>query len=482
MATLYVNGATGDDSRSYATAQSSSTPWQTIERARKGATFGSGANAAQAAAAGDTVIIEGGVYEATASNAVFTVALNPVNAGTSGNPIIFKAADNARDAIRIVPRSGSGTGSSPIGSVDKNYIHWIGFDLNETDWPWNGPNDYENGKCLFYGTSNTLTGCLLEKSRLTGTVTAARDGDNYTGVRIHGASATIRNNEIRNFGLTDHNTSGMTTYLGFSLTIENNWFHDCGSGIYLKNNASLGAGLSQHILRKNLIEDVGSRAILWFQNANGDTSTPVLVYQNIIVGGAVALWVSRLGGGAESADPQHAKFLNNTCVNQTDHVFEINGSPKTNAALAFHNNICTGAPLVVLATGGAGSGDIVTSKVLWEHNVYHGFTTFANWAGLDSSMTLAEWQAQSQDNTAPIGLDDDPEFTNAGTGDYTLQGTSPALTRGRAIHGIGGADGTTIPSGAYITGNEVIGLTDDSGEEPPVTVRGAAPVFALAFC
>ena len=59
--TLYVNSATGNDATTYAN-NSASTPWRTIGRAAWGSTNYASPNAAQAAQAGDTVLIEAGIY------------------------------------------------------------------------------------------------------------------------------------------------------------------------------------------------------------------------------------------------------------------------------------------------------------------------------------------------------------------------------------------------------------------------------------
>lgn len=70
--------------------------------------------------------------------------------------------------------------------------------------------------------------------------------------------------------------------------------------------------------------------------------------------------------------------------------------------------------------------------------------------------TWSQWQ--STFGKGPNSLHSvNPLFVDAGSHNYRLQSGSQALTLGRAIGGIGGADGTIIPAGAYITGNETIG-------------------------
>jgi hypothetical protein len=65
--TLYVDGATGDDSVTWA-QNGPSNPWRTLTRATWGSTNPNARVAAQAAQAGDTVIIAAGTYSAPGTN------------------------------------------------------------------------------------------------------------------------------------------------------------------------------------------------------------------------------------------------------------------------------------------------------------------------------------------------------------------------------------------------------------------------------
>ena len=58
-----------------------------------------------------------------------------------------------------------------------------------------------------------------------------------------------------------------------------------------------------------------------------------------------------------------------------------------------------------------------------------------------------------------------PLFVNIDAHDFRLQSASPALTLGRTITEIHGSSGQTIPAGAYIDGNEIIG-TDGALSAP----------------
>ena len=83
MATLYVNGATGNDSTTYSNNDSAN-PWATIGRAAWGSTDRSDPNSEEAAAAGDTVLVAAGTYNASAASGE-TI---PAGAYITGNEII----------------------------------------------------------------------------------------------------------------------------------------------------------------------------------------------------------------------------------------------------------------------------------------------------------------------------------------------------------------------------------------------------------
>lgn len=476
MADLYVNGATGDDSRSKATAQNSATPWASIHRAAKGATFGGGTDSGEAAAAGDTVRIAAGIYEAVASDEVFYVALNPVNEGTEGNPIRFQAVDNARDAIRIVPHAGGDpAGGSAIGSVQKDWIEWAGFDLRESDWPFASDHNFQNGLALFQGDP-FIEGVLCERSKFTGNATDTHDGDNYSGLRIHGViGGIVRNCHFLDWGITDENTTGSTWYFGSELIYEHNLFQNSGCGVYMKNNSLLSVDPSFSILRLNLFENC-YYGIIPFQSANGTDLDPIVISQNIFSGGNYGVKVSAQSTDIENST--HVKVVSNTFFNQAENAIAIAGKPLANASHEFFNNIISTTPVAVGGSAGVEASDLVTSKVLFEHNVYDEVADISQWTGI-GDIDLATWRTTyGEDDTAPDGVEVDPLFVNTGAGDLHLQAGSPVLTQGRAIYDVGGADGTTIPAGAYITGDEVIGLTD--GDSPAVEGVAGSPVMVFA--
>jgi hypothetical protein len=75
---------------------------------------------------------------------------------------------------------------------------------------------------------------------------------------------------------------------------------------------------------------------------------------------------------------------------------------------------------------------------------------------------LATWKATyGQDSSSPAAITNNPLFVSYATNNFKLQAGSPALILGIDILDLDrdGATNDTIPAGAYITGNEIIGRT-----------------------
>jgi hypothetical protein len=92
----------------------------------------------------------------------------------------------------------------------------------------------------------------------------------------------------------------------------------------------------------------------------------------------------------------------------------------------------------------------------WDRDCFYSISgNYMSSEGGVGAATFAAWQAYGYDAN---GIVDDPEFTDAANGDFTLSGTSPCLTLGRDYYGtFGGNSSTVIPAGAYVTGTEQIG-------------------------
>jgi Right handed beta helix region len=461
--TLYVDGATGNDATTYA-ANGPTAPWRTIGRAAWGSTNRNSPNSGQAAQAGDIVLIAAGTYSTTDAGDRFDVAYNPVNNGTSSSPIRFEG----QGPVVLTYSSGNGP---MIGCSSRNYIHWSGFTISEST----APTQSDTGPVTVFAS----TGCVIEQSTLTGNPAwYAREGDNYVGVRLEDATGTIvRNNYIRDYGGQtqgggDENHAGIETYRSFPTTIENNLIENCGSGIYLKAVNTSSLAINDTIVRFNVF--VNNRSGIRVHRYPQTPADPLLIYQNIFSNNDRGLAIVRYDGGV--TDPKYVRVFNNTFVSN-DYGFTIGfgNPPADNAGYLYWNNISYNNGVAMEAQTTNVAQTLEKDRLDAEHNLYFG-GTFGDIGG--NTLSLNTWKSTyGQDNAAPAAITSDPMFVNAAGGDYRLRAGSPAATLGRAVHGIGGGAGAAIPAGAYITGNEIIGLggTNPTPPPPPPTPPPAAP-------
>lgn len=435
--TLYVNGATGSDSVSYA-ANSESAPWRTIGRAVWGSSSYSSPNAAQAAQPGDVVLISQGIYwegnggDTNASGARFRVILNPANSGTASQPITIRGVGTVE--IRII----NGVRGPMIGCANRNYVIWDHLFIDDTY----GGSREDTGPVVFHVT----TGCQLINSDIRGHNGSYHwgyptYGGNYRLVSLEPAqSVIIRNNSISRAkmgtGPGGQNEACIMAYDANDNVIEHNEFADCGAAVFIKGKHP-GQTLDRNLIRFNRIttcHHVGVRVLDGSDNR---------IYQNVIhgcdTGGAV-----RIGWG----QAVRTWVVNNTIVGNPNGVY-LHGPDMVDTQV--YNNIVVGPGPAIFGSSGTTPG---TQSFVANRNLYYNVSPFADYDG--TSYTWSQWR--STFGKDPNGLQGvNPLFVNASANDYRLQSGSQALTLGRVVGGIGGADGTVIPAGAYITGNEVIG-------------------------
>lgn len=450
--TLYVNGGTGNDSISY-DANSESTPWRTIGRAAWGSTSPTSPNAGQAARAGDTVLVEAGTYTTTSvqtSCSRWNAALNPVNSGSSGNPITFQAVG----AVTIL--LGSGYYGPTIGAYQRDYIVWDGFTINEAVAP--GVSCPDTGPVAFNGT----VGSQALNLSITGTYRGW--GDNYNGIRLEFTqNQVIKNNRIRGItGNCGSNCAGIMMYDAADTIIEHNDISDTATGIYVKGDHIGGTPQENTIIRFNRIHDLSGTGI-GLAAANGTT-----VYQNIIKGTVWGMRVYNFGSPQSSNITVQNNVIVSTNKNE-DGGISFAGTTNVVNARVF-NNIFYGSFSEAVNFGLAAPGD-----VQFEHNVYYGYDAWGSVAGAQRSFST--WQSSYRQDTAPsAGITSNPSF--ADETDYRLNGGSPALLLGIDILNLNrnGSTSDIIPAGAYITGTEVIGLTQGSAQGSADTLPPTSPM------
>ncbi len=462
--TLYINGATGNDAVSYAT-NSDSTPWRSIGRAAWGSTVRSAPNPSEAAQAGDTVRVAAGTYSTAGTDSRYDPAYNPANSGTAGNPITFQAEGT------VVLRLSSSSGTV-IGAYQRNYITWRGFSIDEA----NARSHPDTGSVTFWFSEGSSAEDLI----LDGNGDAGF-GDNHPGIRIENSlSITIRNNLIRNYrtsGVNSVNGAGIQVYNSKGLTIEHNEIHNSGSGIFLKAIGFSGKQSDpakysdrQDVIRYNLIHNV-AYGLVHHRHWHTAPTVYALWSQNIVrkasIGGIV-LW------GFPGDGPNNGRFINNTVYESQDGFYLLGSRLSKNANVLSMNNLIVSSTHHALFNeppNGVESWDI--DRLTLDRNWYYGYDAFAHdgkkWNLNSFRNTYPGQESNSVDGT-------DPEFINLTACDLRLRPESPARTGGRAIHGVGGSDNTTIPVGAYITGNETIGRQINSAD------RGSPAPSSKATC
>ena len=446
--TLYVNGASGDDSVSYG-QNSAERPWKSIGRAAWGSPDRERRNGSEAARAGDTVLVASGTYEGPGTNTRNEIVYFTENSGEPGRPITFRADGTVRLAL-------SGGRGPVIGAYRRNYITWDGFTLHEAS----APSAPDTGSVTVW----ECDGCVLQNLDINGNGNDNNRQDNHTGIRIESSrNVLVRNNRIHNVytGSNVNNGAGIMVYASGGVTFEHNEIFNCGSGIFIKG------GPPTHVdfftVRYNLIHDIGENrgapmggGIILHAGAPNRPDAPARVYQNVVKNVAEAgikIWM--LDGRDPLNNPMNARIFNNT-IDTAYYGLFVQGEILSGAGHVFHNNI-----LVNIQDGGivleGSSAALEKSRFDSEHNLFFRTGDLVAEGRKDS---LSGWRRRyGQDGADPESRRGDPKFVDAEGGNYRLQPGSPA--RGLGVDGLDlDGDGSTanrIQAGAYITGEETIG-------------------------
>lgn len=450
---LYVDGARGNDTTSYA-ENSLATPWRTIGRAAWGNTDRSRPVPQEAAKSGDVVRIAAGTYVTIGTGQRFEPAYQPANSGEAGRPIRFEGSGE----VRLEYSNGRGP---MIGATRRHYIEWSGFTIDEAK----APSTSDTGPVTFLG----VTGGAIEHSTLTGNPSwTAREGDNYPAVRLEDASnVRVFSNVIVDFGGQtsgdgDENHAGVETYRSYPVIIENNRIVNCGAGIYMKAVNPSTLVVDTVAIRYNVFEN--NRSGIRVLRMPMTSKAPMLIYQNLFhAGNDYGVWWNFHDNGR--TDGTYVRVFNNTFHDNKFAAFAAynNATFKAGTHGLFRNNIVSGGEYAIRMDTRDAKTNATKDRFDFEHNVYfgqrRGFALIA-----DRPAALADWKhVYGQDAANPEAVNADPRFVSATARDFRLDSGSPATELGRAVHGIGGADGRIVPAGAYVTGTERLGPV----ERPP---------------
>ncbi|MFW5793841.1 MAG: hypothetical protein ACOCWC_06110 [Bacteroidota bacterium] len=235
------------------------------------------------AKAGDTVYFrggEGGNYDIS-PHSYITPKWNPSNSGTADAPITFKAYPGEAPVLKnskIECSEGSERCSGVIiGSRNKDYIIWDGFQLGKTK-----DKNIEGNPVVYF---SHCTGCALKNTEIH--IVNNYDDiytSNYAGLQLgHVNNIVIQNNYISggtHMGEKEGRSfsAAMLFYLVQNSTIEFNTIYETANGISDKSTGR------NNIYRNNFLYHPGARGI-WFGGAQGEGSSARgnKAYNNIIV-------------------------------------------------------------------------------------------------------------------------------------------------------------------------------------------------------
>ena len=452
--TLYVNGSTGNDSTTYAN-NSSGTPWLTLGRAVWGNASRSSPNSSEAAQAGDTVIVATGTYTTSETTGIrYLPIYNSTNAGTSGNYITYECETNGDCELRATT---GGAGQPLIGSYQKDYIKWMGFYINET--------------YLNVGTDTGLAAIWdaeyveLHNNNLQAQYMSSGPGNNHSCIRIESSqNLLIKNNELHgSTGVNGANDSAITIYDSGNIIIEHNEVHSNTSGIFLKHPIDDGPPVVAQgdiTIRYNLLYSNTGHSIFVRRAIGGD------IYQNVIKDSyaGITWW------GYDDPSPQDYKIVNNTIHNCTYGIFL---APTTTGDFGTdnytYNNIVVDTSYMLYT-----EDSFDDDPPYFEHNLYYNYST--QFARIDyTNYSFSSWQSTfSRDSTSPVSLTSDPVFVDEAGDNFRLDTGSPCIDYGVDILDLDGDSSTSdaITIGAYITGEEEIGIETGGGESQIPSIQG----------
>jgi len=466
--------------------EAGSTCWQTIGRAAWGDETRSTPDTSQAITAGDTVYVFGGTYIDNSVDGTdeFNTWYRPINTGTGdavASRIRFICVGDCR--LEAPNLEGPIAGSSNL-SVTNNYITWYANISLGHSWEIDSCPDtaascpstsvqirQDTGPVICKGTGIHLEGFVITS------VTEAPN-DNYNGIKGHGCiDGLIQNNSITGFHITSHSDQGHASCFQFYQTnttiVQHNYCGDSNAGIILKDNDAVGNTGGGNTFRLNYFDDMSAAGFTISHITAGETAS---IFSQNIVDGNVRTCINIISA------PSGDDFINNVCYNGqafSPGLISIGGA--STAGMRIWNNIGHTLPYMAAVEVGGMYAPAVADH---EHNAYYNFFEaffIDESAGTDN---FAQWLAGTtgQDEDAPASTStSDPRFANiagddfrlctaAGVPDASCVGASPAIALGVDALDLDSDSSTTdtIPAGAYVTGNEIIGLdVTPSVADPP---------------
>jgi hypothetical protein len=437
-----VSGATSDGQNisagSYSSATNSATP----------TTLGT---AFARASAGHIIELAPGTYSAEGGSgedeAAFSIGVN----GSAGNPIIFCAEypathnDSNRSKIRNTDASSVVSGRAPVIKMNTYcIIDGLWFDYADGGLP------STRGVCATgFGTTNVgFRRLRFDRTDLG----SDDDGDNYGCLHLRGTN-TIEVSNCKFLGgfsgTASENEACVETYGARNVTIEHCEFDDVATGFYIKGTD--GTYGSNGVIRYNKLKNVGQafRMLCGAYNTAGQME----IYQNLIYqDGTHDGWSSGFYMDNFVSQLEDFHIYNNTIdapADASEGTIMVNGNGGAGSNNRFRNNIAVYRVTTSQVNFNAQRAltDFATADL--DYNWYYeNGNTVQYYLNPTTHNGIAAWRTALGSSKEANSQEGNPQFTNAASGDYTLQVGSGALT----------ASSTGGPVGCYITGSEEIGV------------------------
>lgn len=392
--------------------------------------------ASKLTAAGDNLYIHAGTYAVEgATSAYHAAAIYPRSDGTAENRITIRSWPG--DTVIL------DGGESPTNGI-------IGLGNNPTWY------DYITIKGLtIIGQVKLMYGdyAILEDCDISG---GGDSFDSDTGfgdvLFIAGTGTTVRNNRLHDNAIAGggvNNSPLIMEYDSTDLIIENNdIYNSVGAGIHLKDNPETVT------VRYNYFHDNQYSGL---NVGVQDTGHNVNIYQNIFRNNSID------GSGTLFRGQLHLlafvdgiNIYNNT-FSSGNYWADISHGDSTATSISAWNNISYNPVARHYDIGSDGGNARITQWLYADYNNFYNDVSWKNGGSVYS--TIADWRSASSFDTHSVITD--PGFINA-SGNWTAATDYKRVSY--TTNGRGGA--YTSVMGAYITGNEVIGYSDEGIPDP----------------
>jgi hypothetical protein len=382
--------------------------------------------------AGDTLYFRGGTYHiaggAAGSNHYAEQILGPTHSGTSGSPITLR--NYPGESVNIVLDSGEqpafGTANPAV-----DHVRFLGLTVTASV---DGPAFYISG-----------TGHEIGYCKIVGQYKATVD--NHDGINLsHAYDFRLHHSEISGVTGDFTNSSGFKVYKSGVILVEDNYIHDCTTGVYDKDGGDFGEvadGFHVATYRRNYIIGNASEG---FQGSGQGRQATFLVYDNVI---GNTFRISAYNDDSQVynnllSSPDSSAGMGPIVVYGEVSIRRLNlwnnvTSPAGSTCAGFWDSY------VDYSTGLAGS-----PLAYMDYNVYTG-TPGYHFGGVSGTtlteFTLAQFRVQGFETHSSVVANSGVVYANPGAGNYTLN--SPYNTAGRygdAVGprvAIGGAGGIT---------------------------------------